>query len=111
MGLHPFDAMVPGFTNAGQRQRTMAPANNGIADIQHHCVQHLSHNPSSSYVSWIATLHPENAQVTINTRFLTPDNPWLTVYEEAKEDLQKGKGTIPGVLLSAPAYAYPRRRR
>eukprot|EP00571_Detonula_confervacea_P013830 CAMPEP_0172301054 /NCGR_PEP_ID=MMETSP1058-20130122/3023_1 /TAXON_ID=83371 /ORGANISM="Detonula confervacea, Strain CCMP 353" /LENGTH=303 /DNA_ID=CAMNT_0013011047 /DNA_START=9 /DNA_END=920 /DNA_ORIENTATION=- len=78
----------------------------GIADIRHHCVQHLWHNPSSSYVTWIATLHPENAQITIDPRFLTPDNPWLTVYEEAKEDLQKGKGATTTVSPSAPGMEH-----
>lgn len=79
----------------------VASQEQGIADIQHHCVQHLSHNPSSTYVCWIATLHPENAQVTIDPRFLIPNNPWLTVYEEAKDDLQKVKCTIPTDLASA----------
>jgi len=75
----------------------------GIADIRQHCVQHLSHNPSSSFVTWIATLHPENAQLTIDPRFLIPDNPWSTVYEEVKENLQNGKGAIAAVPTpSAP---------
>ena len=61
----------------------------GIANIREHCSQHLSLNPNSSYVTWIATLHPENAHVTIDPRFMIEGNPWLTVYEEAKDDLQK----------------------
>lgn len=65
----------------------------GIANIHHHCTQHLSQNPESSFVTWIATLHPENAQVFIDQRFLIEGNPWLTVYEEVKEDLQKSRAT------------------
>ena len=38
-------------------------------------------------MTWIATLHPENAVVTIDQRFYTPDNPWLVVYSEVKEEL------------------------
>lgn len=60
--------------------------------IREHCESHLSLNPDSSYVSWIATLHPENAHVTIDSRFMIPGNPWLTVWEEAKDELQKNGG-------------------
>jgi len=66
----------------------------GISVIENHCRQHLSNNPQSSYVTWIACLHPENAQVSIDPRFLIEGNPWLTVYEEAKEDLQKNQGRV-----------------
>lgn len=59
------------------------------ASIRQHCESHLSLNPQSTYVSWIATLHPENAHVTIDSRFMIPGNPWLTVWEEAKDELQK----------------------
>eukprot|EP01083_Nonionella_stella_P145499 456041_1 len=61
----------------------------GISVIREHCEQHLSLNPNSSYVTWIATIHPENAAVSIDPRFLISGNPWLTVYNEAIEDLQK----------------------
>ena len=66
----------------------------GISVISQHCRDHLSNNPDSSYVTWIACLHPENAQVSIDPRFLIEGNPWLTVYEEAKEDLQKNQGRV-----------------
>jgi hypothetical protein len=64
----------------------------GIATIRQHCESHLSLNPDSSYVSWVACLHPENARVTIDPRFMIPDNPWLSVWEEAKDELQKKGG-------------------
>lgn len=54
----------------------------GTELIRAHLQSHLVQNPSSSYVTWIATLHPENAHVTIDQRFLIPGNPWLTVYQE-----------------------------
>jgi hypothetical protein len=54
----------------------------GTELIREHLRSHLAQNPSSSYVTWIATLHPENATVQIDPRFLTPDNPWITVYGE-----------------------------
>ena len=44
----------------------------GIATIRNHCEHHLISNPTSTYVTWIATLHPENAHVTIDSRFLIP---------------------------------------
>lgn len=52
--------------------------------IRDHLSSHLEQNPGSSFVTWIATLHPENAQVAIDHRFFVPNNPWWTVYEEAK---------------------------
>lgn len=63
----------------------------GIADIRQHCQQHMSQNPTSSYVTWVATLHPENAQVSIDPRFLIAGNPWLAAYEETWEGIQKGR--------------------
>ena len=63
----------------------------GIADIRQHCYQHMSQNPTSSYVTWIACLHPENAQVSIDPRFLIAGNPWLAAYEETWEGIQKGR--------------------
>lgn len=56
----------------------------GTEMVREHLRQHLRQNPNSSYVTWIATLHPENASVVIDPRFLTPENPWWTVYEETK---------------------------
>jgi hypothetical protein len=59
----------------------------GIDLIERHLSHHLSENPDSSFVTWIATLHPENAEVTIDQRFFVPGNAWWTVYEEAKNDI------------------------
>jgi len=52
--------------------------------IRRHLDNHLAHNigASSDYISWIATLHPENAQVDIDKRFFVPGNPWWSIYEE-----------------------------
>jgi len=57
--------------------------------IRDHLNNHVEHNPgaSSDYVSWVATLHPENAQVSIDERFVIPGNPWWTVYEQTKNSL------------------------
>lgn len=56
----------------------------GESIIRHHLDNHLAHNSgaSSDYISWIATLHPENAQVEIDERFFVPGNPWWSIYEE-----------------------------
>jgi len=75
----------------------------GISVISQHCHNHLSNNPESSYVTWIACLHPENAQVSIDPRFLIEGNPWLTVYEEAKEDLQKNQGRVAAADVVSPS--------
>ena len=75
----------------------------GIAVISQHCHNHLSNNPDSSYVTWIACLHPENAHVSIDPRFLIEGNPWLTVYEEAKEDLQKNQGRVAADIVVSPS--------
>ncbi len=61
----------------------------GITLIRNHLEAHLKQNPGSSFVTWIATLHPENATVVIDERFLIPGNPWWAVYEDAKEPLKK----------------------
>ena len=42
----------------------------GTELIEQHLSHHMSQNPDSSYVTWIACLHPENAEVTIDERFL-----------------------------------------
>ena len=59
----------------------------GTQLIENHLSMHLSQNPDSSFVTWIATLHPENAEVSIDQRFFVPNNPWWTVYEGAKNDI------------------------
>lgn len=56
----------------------------GTTLIREHLANHMDANPNSSYVTWISTLHPENASVTIDTRFLIPGNPWWTAYEDCK---------------------------
>ncbi len=42
--------------------------------VRDHLRNHAQHNPgaSSDYVTWIATLHPENADITIDRRFFVP---------------------------------------
>lgn len=59
----------------------------GTELIEGHLSHHMTQNPDSSYVTWIACLHPENADVTIDERFLVPGNPWWTVYEGAKGEI------------------------
>lgn len=56
--------------------------------VRDHLETHTASNPgaSSDYVTWIATLHPENADVTIDQRFFVPGNPWWTIYEDTKND-------------------------
>lgn len=56
----------------------------GESIIRNHLDNHLAHNcgASSDYISWIATLHPENAQIEIDERFFIPGNPWWSIYEE-----------------------------
>jgi len=54
--------------------------------VRDHLENHVTNNPgaSSDYVTWIATLHPENADITIDQRFFAPRNPWWTIYEDSK---------------------------
>jgi hypothetical protein len=42
--------------------------------VRSHLDRHAANNPgaSSDYVTWIATLHPENADITIDQRFFVP---------------------------------------
>ena len=42
--------------------------------VRDHLETHAATNPgaSSDYVTWIATLHPENAEITIDQRFFVP---------------------------------------
>jgi hypothetical protein len=42
--------------------------------VRDHLETHATNNPgaSSDYVTWIATLHPENADITIDQRFFIP---------------------------------------
>lgn len=52
--------------------------------IRDHLANHLVYNKgaSSDYISWLATLHPENAEITIDQRFFIPGNPWWSIYDE-----------------------------
>jgi len=52
--------------------------------LQDHLSSHLASNPDSSYVTWVATLHPESADLVIDERFFVPNNIWWAVFEEAK---------------------------
>jgi len=56
--------------------------------VRNHLESHVVNNPgaSSDYVTWIATLHPENSDVIIDQRFFIPGNPWWTIYEETKNN-------------------------
>ena len=47
------------------------------AMINEHLQEYRARNPDASYVSWIASLHPEN--VTIDHRMRIPGNNWLEV--------------------------------
>jgi hypothetical protein len=69
--------------------------------IRHHLNHHLEQNPHSTYVTWIATLHPENAVVAIDPRFLIPNNPWLTVYEDAVQHHRSNSSNDDGTPTSA----------
>lgn len=62
----------------------------GVELIRNHLGEYLVQNPDADYVTWIATLHPENAEVTIDPRFLIPGNPWATVFEEARAAAWRG---------------------
>ena len=62
----------------------------GEAVIRHHVAHYLDANPNASFVTWIATLHPENAHVTIDPRFFIPGNPWSTVFEQARGAMNDG---------------------
>jgi hypothetical protein len=57
-------------------------------------------------VTWIATLHPENAQVAIDPRFLTAGNPWMAVYEETCKDMgrRRSNATPYPDATAPPAY-------
>lgn len=94
-------------TDEEARASVAAAREEGTANIRNHCTQHLSLNPDSSFLTWIATLHPENAQVSIDPRFLIEGNPWLAVYEEAREDLQKARGYSDGIVVTPVAPGAP----
>jgi len=74
---------------ADPHERAEAARQEGRNIVRSHLRNHVVHNTgrSSDYVSWIATLHPENADVTIDRRFLIPGNPWWTIYESEKTRL------------------------
>jgi hypothetical protein len=76
----------------------------GTELIDDHLSHHMDQNPDSSYVTWIACLHPENAEVTIDERFLVPGNPWWTVYEGAKGDIPTATA-VPVQEEAAPSHS------
>jgi len=52
--------------------------------LKGHLSHHLSQNPDSSFVSWIAALHPEN--VTLDHRMTIAGNDWLEVWNSGLAD-------------------------
>ena len=54
-----------------QAARHRQEAQNLVRDHLRNHAQH-NHGASSDYVTWIATLHPENADITIDRRFFVP---------------------------------------
>ena len=42
----------------------------------------VRHQDDASFVSWAATLHPESATTSIDSRYQSNENPWMTVYHE-----------------------------
>ena len=42
----------------------------------------VRHQDDASFVSWAATLHPESATTSIDSRHQSNENPWMTVYHE-----------------------------
>jgi hypothetical protein len=84
--MPPFvEPSAPPLEDEEELQESQDARDRGTQMIRDHLEEHLTNNPSSTYVTWIATLHPENATVTIDERFLIPNNPWLVVYAEAVE--------------------------
>ena len=71
-------------SDAAARAQAQESHDEGVRIITSHLSSHLDQNPGSDFVSWIATLHPENADVRIDPRFFVPNNPWWSVYEAAK---------------------------
>ncbi|CAB9517979.1 expressed unknown protein [Seminavis robusta] len=68
----------------------------GVTLIRDHLDSYLDQNPDASYITWIATLHPENAEVTIDPRFMIPGNPWATVFAEAQAAAWYGSSSTTG---------------
>jgi len=60
--------------DARARQEARVHRQNAQNMVRDHLQNHVRHNPgaSSDYVTWIATLHPENAEIQIDTRFFVP---------------------------------------
>lgn len=98
---------VPRSSDEEAQASAASAREQGLACIRDHCAQHISRNPTSSYVTWIATLHPENARVSVDPRFLEGGNPWWTVYEEAREQWHKGARVVPGVAVTPVVPSAP----
>ena len=60
--------------DARARQEARVHRQNAQNMVRDHLQNHVRHNPgaSSDYVTWIATPHPENAEIQIDTRFFVP---------------------------------------
>lgn len=80
VAVHLQDGLLPETDPEieGLRAASVAAAKDVIRD---HLQEHLSRNPGTSYIQWIAALHPEN--VELDSRLLNDGNPWLTVWHEA----------------------------
>lgn len=80
VAIHLQDGLLPDTDPEIEELRaaSIAAANKVIRD---HLQEHLSRNPGTSYIQWIAALHPEN--VELDSRLLNEGNPWLTVWHEA----------------------------
>ena len=104
----PVEGIATAIEDEEAQALATAAQQQGITTIRNHCVHHLAHNPDSSYVTWIATLHPENATVVIDSRFMIDGNPWLVVYEQVKDDLHKGRvGAVTSVPQAPPGGGAP----
>ena len=99
-------------SDEGARVQAANAVEQGTTMIRDHLSNHMDANPDSSYVTWIATLHPENACVTIDTRFLIPGNPWWTAYEDSKTGMPSAvavlvEGDIPDPIAASKENERP----
>lgn len=94
---HPASTMPMEEEDAASALEAARHRENASAMVRDHLVNHAANNPgaSSDYVTWIATLHPENADVTIDRRFFVPGNPWWTIYEDTKSEEIPSATAIP----------------
>ena len=73
-------AFVSDVIDDEARLEEMRAASNAASQamITEHLQQYSARNPDASYVSWIASLHPEN--ITVDHRMRIPGNHWLQVF-------------------------------